>query len=381
MKVYLNLFELSSFTIYNSFTTMMKGVDPMKASTAIFLHEQEWLVENLVKIPVIEQCELLYDTENGFFARLTFSDSSSVNLDVTVLKRAFPSIIAKVSKEKRQREHDSEAVYPLIMAPYLSEESAKHCEKLNVGYMDMSGNCRLYIRSLYVREQGHPNKHVEKRITKTVFNPSSKVSSMVLREIMREVSFPWKLFHLSKKLQCSIGQVFKVKDYLCEQLWAEMSTSGLRILDVKSIMQAWSDTYSSKTAACEVLDCHTLLSTSDFEARLQQIALQGIDSYLTGLAGGARYTPVVRYNKVHLLVRKRDIKRFLQAAECKIVDSGANVQIRVVDSEDLLYDWRERNGFQVVSPVQIYLDCMEMKGRGEEMAKAVLTKEIESDQG
>jgi len=71
------------------------------------------------------------------------------------------------------------------------------------------------------------------------------------------------------------------------------------------------------------------------------------------------------------LVRKRDIKRFLQAAECKIVDSGANVQIRVVDSEDLLYDWRERNGFQVVSPVQIYLDCMEMKGRGEEMAKAL----------
>ena len=30
----------------------------------------------------------------------------------------------------------------------------------------------------------------------------------------------------------------------------------------------------------------------------------------------------------------------------------------------------------VVSPVQIYLDCMQLKGRGEEMAEAVLMKEI-----
>ena len=30
----------------------------------------------------------------------------------------------------------------------------------------------------------------------------------------------------------------------------------------------------------------------------------------------------------------------------------------------------------VVSPLQIYLDCMQIKGRGEEMAEAVLRKEI-----
>ena len=35
-------------------------------------------------------------------------------------------------------------------------------------------------------------------------------------------------------------------------------------------------------------------------------------------------------------------------------------------------------GFEsrVASPVQVFLDCMEMKGRGEEMAETVFSKEI-----
>ncbi len=33
-------------------------------------------------------------------------------------------------------------------------------------------------------------------------------------------------------------------------------------------------------------------------------------------------------------------------------------------------------GHQVASPVQVYLDCMNLKERGEEMAEAIFAKEI-----
>ena len=35
-----------------------------------------------------------------------------------------------------------------------------------------------------------------------------------------------------------------MKDYLCEQLWAEMTPSGLSIKDAEDIMTAWSKEYS-----------------------------------------------------------------------------------------------------------------------------------------
>jgi len=100
-------------------------------------------------------------------------------------------------------------------------------------------------------------------------------------------------------------------------------------------------------------------------------------AYLSGFAGGVRYAPVVRYNKIHLMVRERDLNGFLEAAACKQVDSGANVQIHVLPSDEMLHDARIIKNQQVASPVQVYLDCMRLKGRGEEIAEAILTKEIE----
>lgn len=45
-------------------------------------------------------------------------------------------------------------------------------------------------------------------------------------------------------------------------------------------------------------------------------------------------------------------------------------------NECVLENSREIQGSQVVSPVQIYLDCSGLKGRGEEIADAIMTKEI-----
>jgi len=349
----------------------------MKVSTTVYVKEFEQLSNTLARIPVIERCDHLRDKNEGFLATLFFTDATTVRLDVTVLSRAYPSIIGKLDIGQKDEESNQKACYSVIMAPYISGESAKLCEQLNIGYMDMSGNCRLLIGSLYMSDQGHPNRFVKKRRAKTIFDPSSKVSSLILREIMRDVTYRWKLSLLAEKLQCSIGQVSKVKGYLCEQLWAQMSPDGLQVLNPKAIMHAWSRAYAQKSASFEVMDCHTLLSVPEFEDSVRQIkANSGIDCHLTGFAGGVRYAPVVRYTKVHLLIRERELNAFLNAAACKQVDSGANVQIHVLNNDEMLHDARNIKDQQIVSPVQVYLDCMRLQGRGEEMAEAILAKEI-----
>ena len=102
----------------------------------------------------------------------------------------------------------------------------------------------------------------------------------------------------------------------------------------------------------------------------------GIESYLTGLSGGVRYTPVVRYNKIHVYIAPEDIREAIDYLELKEVDSGANVIIFPLENDSYIKDWRIIEGDMVVSPLQIYLDSMQLKGRGEEMAEAVLNKEI-----
>ena len=65
----------------------------------------------------------------------------------------------------------------------------------------------------------------------------------------------------------------------------------------------------------------------------------------------------------------------------KEVDGGANVILFPVEHESCVKDSRIINGDVVVSPVQAYLDCMSLKGRGEELAEAILRKEILNGNG
>jgi hypothetical protein len=60
----------------------------------------------------------------------------------------------------------------------------------------------------------------------------------------------------------------------------------------------------------------------------------------------------------------------------KEVNSGSNVVILPLENDSYIKDYRVIGESVVVSPLQIYLDSTQIKGRGEEMAEAVLRKEI-----
>ena len=101
-------------------------------------------------------------------------------------------------------------------------------------------------------------------------------------------------------------------------------------------------------------------------------------SYITGAAAssGVRYAPVVRYNKVHVYIAPEDIQEAISYLDMKEVNSGSNVVILPLENDSYIKDCRVIGDSAVVSPLQIYLDCMQIKGRGEEMAEAVLRKEV-----
>ena len=264
-------------------------------------------------------------------------------------------------------------LYCIIMAPYISDASAKICETYGVGYCDLSGNCLIQMDSIYISNKGNPNRYPVENHAKTIFKSSAKTTSLILRELMKDVSKRWKIKELAEKVGCSIGMVSRVKTYLCEQSWAVMDSSGLHITDAESLMKEWSRAYEIP----EAISCYTIESIPRFEEKCYAAYRNnGVSLCLTGFSGGVRYAPVVRYTKAHVWVDRKDITDFLNLTECKKVDSGANVTAYIADSDEVFVDCREINQSRVASPVQVYLDCMQLKGRGEEMAEAVFSKEI-----
>ncbi len=116
---------------------------------------------------------------------------------------------------------------------------------------------------------------------------------------------------------------------------------------------------------------------SALEGKLRKLKQDtGIESYLTGFSGGIRYAPVIRYNKVHVYMYSEDIQEAVRYLEIKEVDSGANLVIFPLENDSYIKDCRVIAGDMVVSPLQVCLDSLQLKGRGEELAEAVLKKEI-----
>jgi hypothetical protein len=60
----------------------------------------------------------------------------------------------------------------------------------------------------------------------------------------------------------------------------------------------------------------------------------------------------------------------------KPVTSGANVTLLGPYDEGVFYGSQDREGTQVVSSVQVYLDLKNIRGRGEEAAQALLDQVI-----
>ena len=325
------------------------------------------LKELLGRVPVVEDIQIADESEHGFTVILQERGSGSFEIHVTCLKRAVPSSVKEVVSQSNGQ------LYCIIMAPYISDASAKICETYGVGYCDLSGNCLIQMDSIYISNKGNPNRYPVENHAKTIFKSSAKTTSLILRELMKDVAKRWKIKELAEKVGCSIGMVSRVKTYLCEQSWAVMDSSGLHITDAESLMKEWSRAYEIP----EAISCYTIESIPRFEEKCYAAYRNnGVSLCLTGFSGGVRYAPVVRYTKAHVWVDRKDITDFLNLTECKKVDSGANVTAYIADSDEVFVDCREINQSRVASPVQVYLDCMQLKGRGEEMAEAVFSKEI-----
>lgn len=330
----------------------------------------ECVESKFLKLPNVQKYEMNYRTENGFVASVEMDDGYEFTINACFLSQAYPSTVKKLIEKKSESKEDY-----ILISPYISERTAEMCEKYGIGYFDYAGNCLFVGHSVFLSEKGNKNQQPKEQKAVSIFERSSVVSSFILRELFADLDKTWKLKYLAEKVNCSIGQVSKLMNYLMDNVWAEKVTDGYKIVNPDSLLKEWIKNYGNKQIS--VYSCYSLDSVPVIEERLRKLKQDmGINSYLTGFAGGVRYAPVVRYNKVHVYIAPEDINEAISYLDMKEVSSGANVEIMPLENNSYIKDYRIIDKSMVVSPLQVYLDCMQIKGRGEEMAEAVLRKEI-----
>lgn len=260
--------------------------------------------------------------------------------------------------------------YGVFVAPYLSERSAEICKSNGIGYIDLSGNCRLDFDGTYIEIKGNPNRFVRKSGLKSLFKPKAE---RILRVLLCEPERRWLAMELAEAADVSIGQVSNVRKLLLEREWIEDQKIGIRLIEPFEMLASWLTEYEpGRNVAYEFYD---LGSVGDIETTISSFCKRTGTRYtFTGFSGASRYAPFTTYRTVAVYM---DISQEnMVELPFKPVTSGANIRIISPYDEGVFYGARNIGEQSVVSPVQCYLDLKEEKARGEEAADALLEQVI-----
>ncbi len=256
--------------------------------------------------------------------------------------------------------------YGVLLAPFISEESARICAEGGIGYADLAGNARLSFDRIFIETRSAENPFREKREVRSLFAPRA---TRVLRELLQGPLRPWKVKELAASARVSLGWVSAVRRGLLAREWAAEEPAGLRVTKPGAALEAWAraDDWEKRTRTQE----YSVLLNDPLElAEKLKEALSGESPVFTQwIAGWLRHpytTPAVVSAYVKQFPDETLLEKKLLARR---VTGGGRLRLVVPKDEGVFHPTQTVRGFQLVSDVQIYLDLQRAGLRGEEQAE------------
>jgi hypothetical protein len=321
----------------------------------------------LGKVPFLKIESIDREKEGvDFFVTLNLNNERQI-LVVEVKNNGQPRIAREAVNQLSRYRNIFLNAYCVFMAPYISPRAAEICQKDNVGYLDLAGNCYLSFGQVYIEQTGKPNPFRKRRDSISLYSPRA---SRILRVLLNNPGRIWRTQELSDEALVSLGQVANVKKLLLDREWINTMQNGFSLNEPWILLEEWSDVYTYRKN--EVRNLYSLNSIPEIESYLAEVCTKkGIKYALTGFSGASRFAPAVRYNRVMAYVSNpgEDVASLFTLKE---VTSGANVMLLVPYDEGVYYGMQDIDDIKIVSPLQIYLDLKSFKGRGEEAAEVLL---------
>ena len=280
-----------------------------------------------------------------------------------------PRIARLAIYELKDRLGSKTNAYGIFIAPYISPDAGKICEDAGIGYLDLAGNCRLSFETIYIRQTGAPNPKVQKRDLRSLYSPKAE---RILRAMLHSPRRAWKVAELAQVVDVSLGQVANVKKLLADREWLGVNDNGMVLSRPGDLLDDWVKAYNYRRN--QIHEFYSLSEISPTEAGLADACERlGVRYALTSFSAAIRLAPMVRYNRVTAYVQG-DLSVVATEANLKLVPSGANVILLTPYDEGVFYAASAVGGIMTASPVQVYLDVIGSRARGQEAADAIRQK-------
>ncbi len=264
--------------------------------------------------------------------------------------------------------------YFVIAAPYLSLRGMKICRSHKVGCVDLVGNCYLEFDDVYIERIVEEKPKAVKRMIKSLFTP---ISSRIVRAMLEEPDWVWRLTELVEATGASLGQTYNVSEKLAAEEFArKRAREGVVLIDPAGLLDAWREEYTI-TAVNQVHSFHSSeRDPTRLMAKVKEAAERLGDTYaFTIHAGASLIAPFVRFHDVHFYIAS-DPDAWVHELDLHAVEFGGNTHLLRPYDDGVFYCLRSPQGMAVVGNVQLYLDLYGYPARGCEQAESLREKEI-----
>ena len=259
-------------------------------------------------------------------------------------------------------------VYPVLLAPYISPESADICRQAGVGHVDFVGNCRLTFGHVFIERFGAANTKPEKRGLRSLFAPKA---ARIMRSLLREPGRIWRVTELVETTQTSLGQVSNVRNALLDREWAEARSDGLILRQPDALLDAWRDAYEKR--GVERKRYYTILHGDALERQIKaalNAAGEGEHALLAAFSAANWLAPFARYPFQTFYADEVGESILRESLQLEPVGKGENVIIDLPSDAGILADRIEAApGLWSTGLAQTYLDLCAAGERGVEAAE------------
>ena len=291
------------------------------------------------------------------------------NLLIEVKSNGEPRFVERSIYQLKNLTKIKKGIYPVFVAPYISERAREILKSENIGYIDLIGDAYLQFDSVLVDRISIAERKTERRLNRGIF--ASK-ATRILRAILNDPGKKWKNTELANICRMSPAGVYFVVNQLEDKGYVSRDEDkSIKLIDSKRLLKNWASNWTVEKSRSNAFFSFAR-SPEEIILKLAKAADElNLKYAFTGMAGASMVAPFVRYNDVWVYI-SGDLNEIVKKLDLRPTSSGANIRIFEPFDDGIFMDFREIRGINVVSNIQLFVDLFTYPGRGQEQAEKIL---------
>lgn len=265
--------------------------------------------------------------------------------------------------------------YGVMVAPFLSAESARLCTEAKVGYADLAGNALLSFDQVFIELHAADNPFRVKRHLRSLFTAKA---GRVLRVLLTPPLRAWKVTELEAAAGVSLGQVSNVRKLLLDREWAVVSDAGVHLSKPEELARAWQSSYEPRPQSRET--AYTLLHGEALDDAMRAAlaeAGKGAHAVLASYSAARWFAPYARQATQFFYADKQGAEILKRHLQLQPVSRGENIVVLEPREDDVFSGRVEAApGIWCSGLVQTWLDLSVAGERGGEAAEHLLREKL-----